>query len=237
MSLSLERFCNAGLLLAVCLLASGCSSDESSSALPMNEAVPAREAQAPPRAEGKLVLAFGDSLYAGYGLAQDESFPAVLEQALRRAGTVATVHNAGVSGDTSAAGLQRLGFTLDGLARKPDLAIVGLGANDMLRGLDPAATETNMLAICQELRRRDIKVVLTGMLAAPNLGADYAKRFNGLFPRTAEKCGAALYPFFLEDVITNRGLMLPDGIHPNAAGVSRIVRKIQPLIGNELANR
>lgn len=184
--------------------------------------------------EGKLVLAFGDSLYAGYGLAPAEAFPAQLEKALRQQGVAATVHNAGVSGDTSAAGLQRLSFTLDGLPRKPELAIVGLGGNDMLRGLDPAATRANLLEICRQLRRRGIRVVLTGMLAAPNLGRDYSSRFNGLFPQVAAQCGATLYPFFLDDVVTDRALMLADRVHPNASGVERIVAKIQPMIVREL---
>lgn len=234
MSLSWKRVCYAGLLLAVHSLASGCSKEEASLTEKGNAsgAEPARIAE--PEAEGKLILAFGDSLYAGYGLAPSESFPAVLEQALRRAGTIATVHNAGVSGDTSAAGLQRLQFTLDGLPRKPELAIVGLGGNDMLRGLDPAQTEANLLSICNELRKRGIKVVLTGMLAAPNLGPDYARRFNRLFPRTAEQCGAKLYPFFLDGVVTDRGLMLPDRVHPNAEGIRRIVRNIEALIIGEL---
>lgn len=191
-------------------------------------------AQAEPKAEGKLVLAFGDSLYAGYGVAPRQSFPAQLEKSLRDQGIAATIHNAGVSGDTSAAGLARLRFTLDGLTRSPDLAIVGLGANDMLRGLDPAATESNLLAICKELQGRGIPVVLTGMLAAPNLGADYARRFNGLFPKVAAQCEAKLYPFFLADVITNRALMLPDRVHPNGTGIERIVGKIAPLIAGEL---
>lgn len=237
MSLSWKRVCYASLLLGVHMIASGCSRDEESRAPANIGAAAEPERTVEPVADGKLVLAFGDSLYAGYGLAPSESFPAVLEQALRSAGTPATVHNAGVSGDTSAAGFQRLKFTLDGLPRTPDLAIVGLGGNDMLRGLDPSETEANLLKICQELRRRDIKVVLTGMLAAPNLGPDYAQRFNALFPRTAEQCGAKLYPFFLKDVVTDRRLMLPDRVHPNAAGIRDIVRKIQPLIAEALAGK
>lgn len=191
-------------------------------------------AQTEPQEEGKLVLAFGDSLYAGYGLTPQQSFPAQLEKSLRDKGIAATVHNAGVSGDTSAAGLARLRFTLDGPPRTPDLALVGLGANDMLRGLDPVATERNLLAICKELQGRGIPIVMTGMLAAPNLGADYARRFNGLFPKVAKQCDAKLYPFFLADVITNRALMLPDRVHPNGTGIERIVTQIAPLIAGEL---
>ena len=191
-------------------------------------------AELPPKEEGRLVLAFGDSLYAGYGLDPQQSFPAQLEKSLRSRGIATTVHNAGVSGDTSAAGLARLRFTLDGLPRKPDLALVGLGGNDMLRGLDPSTTQKNLLAICKELRGRGVPVVLTGMLAAPNLGADYVRRFNGLFPTVAAECDATLYPFFLQDVITNGALMLPDRVHPNGTGIARIVEKVEPLIAREL---
>jgi acyl-CoA thioesterase-1 len=184
--------------------------------------------------DGKLVFAFGDSLYAGYGLPPAQGFTAELQKALAQAGVAATVHNAGVSGDTSAAGRQRLGFTLDGLPRKPDLAVVGLGGNDMLRGIAPSETEANVDAICSELRRRGVPVVLTGMLAAPNLGRDYGMRFNSVFPKVAKSCGATLYPFFLEGVITDQRLMLPDRIHPNAAGIDRIVERIAPVVEREL---
>lgn len=234
MSLSWERVCYASLLFGVHMITSACSQSESNAVGAENSAAAQRDTPPVPQATGKRILAFGDSLYAGYGLAPSESFPAVLEQALRQSGTAATVHNAGVSGDTSAAALQRLQFTLEGLSDTPDLAIVGLGGNDMLRGLDPSQTEANLLAICRELRGRGTRVVLTGMLAAPNLGADYARRFNGLFPRVAERCGAALYPFFLDDVVTDPALMLPDRIHPNAQGIRRIVSEIQPLIVRQL---
>lgn len=221
-------------MVSVHLIAGGCSSEVPETNVSREAGTAAAEASPRQVEEGKLVLAFGDSLYAGYGLAPNEGFSAQLEKALRQQGVAATVHNAGVSGDTSAAGLQRLSFTLDGLPRIPELAIVGLGGNDMLRGLDPAATRANLLEICQQLRRRGIKVVLTGMLAAPNLGQDYGKRFNGLFPQVADQCGASLYPFFLEGVVTDRALMLPDRVHPNASGVQRIVAKIQPMIAREL---
>jgi acyl-CoA thioesterase-1 len=189
--------------------------------------------QAPAR-DGKLVLALGDSLYAGYGLAPDKSFPAQLERALEAEGLAVKVHNAGVSGDTSAAGLQRLDFTLQGLSRKPDLALVGFGGNDMLRGLDPAATRANLLAICSKLRGQGIQVLLTGMLAAPNLGEDYGQRFNAVFPDVAKSCGATLYGFFLDGVVTQPELMLADRIHPNDAGVARIVEGIGPTVAGRL---
>jgi len=227
-----KRACYASLLAAVHVI-SGCSS-KSESANDTEVAATASEPTAP-QGDGKLVLAFGDSLYAGYGLAPDESFPAQLEKALRARGLSVTVRNAGVSGDTSAAGLARLGFTLGGLKRTPDLAVVGLGGNDMLRGIDPGETRSNLLSICQQLRERGVPVVLTGMVAAPNLGQDYARRFNAVFPEVAKQCGARLDPFFLQDVVTDPKLMLGDRIHPNATGLARIVSRVEPMIAGELA--
>lgn len=185
-------------------------------------------------ADTRLVVAFGDSLFAGYDLAQDQGFAPALERALTARGIKARVFNAGVSGDTTAAGLQRLPFVLDGLERKPDLVIVGLGANDMLRGLDPKATRANLDAILTELQKRGIDTMLTGMMAAPNMGSDYATAFNPIYPDLAKKYDASLYPFFLDGVIGNRKLMLPDGMHPNASGVDAITRRIVPAVAAEL---
>jgi acyl-CoA thioesterase-1 len=144
------------------------------------------------------------------------------------------VHNAGVSGDTSAAGLQRFAFTLDGLDRKPDLVLVGLGGNDMLRGLRPEDTQANLDAILRELHRRNIDAMLTGMLAARNLGTDYADRFDPIYPELAKKHDIPLYPFFLEDVAGNRDLMLADGIHPNERGIDVIAGRVAPLVASRL---
>ena len=178
----------------------------------------------------QLVVAFGDSLYAGYRLAPNEGLAPQLQAALQADGINVRVHNAGVSGDTTAAGKTRLAFVLDSLDRKPDLVVLGLGGNDMLRGIKPAETKANMTAMMDELKRRDIPVVLTGMLAAPNLGADYVNSFNGIFPALADTYDAALYPFFLDGVVTDAALMLPDNIHPNAKGVSRVVEGLSPLV-------
>lgn len=185
-------------------------------------------------ADRKLVVAFGDSLYAGYGVLPQESFPARLEKALAARGVAATVRNAGVSGDTTAAGLRRLAFTLDGLDRTPDLAMVNLGGNDMLRGIDPAETRANLTAICAELERRGIPILLTGMVAAPNMGRDYADAFNAIYGDLAKRYDAVLYPFFLDGVVTDRALMLPDGVHPNPQGIDAIVAKITPLVAGTL---
>ena len=194
------------------------------------------EAPAAPKAEAQhLVLAFGDSLYAGYGLAPSESFPAVLQRNLEASGVSAEVVNAGVSGDTTAAGLARLDFTLDGLRRTPDLAIVGLGGNDLLRGIDPAETRSNLEAIVRALDSRGIPVLLTGMMAPRNLGPDYVAKFDRIYPDLAKTYQAGLDPFFLDGVITDPGLLQGDGIHPNARGVEVMARRVAPLVAKELA--
>ncbi|MET0360823.1 MAG: arylesterase, partial [Sphingobium sp.] len=151
---------------------------------PTAPSLPGNTAEA---ADERLVVAFGDSLYAGYNLGPDEGFAPVLERALKVQGLKARVINAGVSGDTSAAGLARLAFTLDGLPRKPDLVLVGLGGNDMLRGLDPKVTRSNLDAILAELQTRGMPAMLTGMYASRNLGADYITAFDGMYPILAKK--------------------------------------------------
>lgn len=227
----------AGAMLLLQGLA-GCSSENNSaaSAPPGEPAAQSQAAAANAEAgDRRLVVAFGDSLYAGYGVAQQEGFPARLERALNARGVAATVRNAGVSGDTSAAGLRRLAFTLDGLDRKPDLVMINLGGNDMLRGIDPAETRTNLTAICEELKRRGIPIMLTGMVAAPNLGRDYADRFNPIYADLAKRYDAILYPFFLDGVVTDQNLMQPDRIHPNPQGVDAIVTKVTPLVAEALS--
>lgn len=180
------------------------------------------------------MLAFGDSLYAGYGLDRGMSLPDRLEARLRKAGINATVVNAGVSGDTSAAGRQRLVFTLDSQKRAPDLVILGLGGNDALRQISPTETRADLTAMMDELKRRNIPVLLTGMRAPPNLGPDYAGKFEPIWPDLAKEYGAGLYPFILDGVITDPALMQRDGIHPTAAGVDRIAGAIMPLVLTQL---
>jgi len=174
----------------------------------------------------KLVVAFGDSLTAGYGLKPAESFPAQLQAALNKGGVPARVHNAGVSGDTTAQGRARLAWVLNSLKARPDLVVLELGANDMLRGIKPAQTRANLEAMIVELKRRKIRVLLAGMLAAPNLGAAYRAQFDPIYPALAKKHGVALYPFFMKGVTGNRALLLKDGMHPTAAGVAIVVRNI-----------
>lgn len=169
------------------------------------------------------ILAFGDSLLAGYGLNDGESYPARLQNALRARGVNARIANAGVSGDTTAAGLERLDFTLSSQTEKPELAIISLGGNDMLRGLSPDQTRKNLDAILKRLTDDHIKVLLLGMLAAPNLGKDYAAKFNPIYPQLAQKYGATLVPFFLQPVIDKPDLLQQDHMHPTAIGVDAIV--------------
>lgn len=194
-------------------------------------------ATTPDLSNAPLVVAFGDSLYAGYNLGPQEGFVPQLQAALIKAGHPAKIHPAGVSGDTTAAGRTRLNFVLDNLPRKPDLVILGLGGNDMLRGIKPDQTRANMTAMLDELKKRQISVILTGMLAAPNLGPDYAKQFNPIFPELAKQYGASFYPFFLDGVAGDRTLLLGDGIHPNAKGVAVVVKGVEPIVEKALATQ
>ncbi len=182
----------------------------------------------------RLILAFGDSLYAGYGLKRGESMPDDVEALLRGQGINAKIINAGVSGDTTSAGRKRLVFTLDNLPRKPDLVMLGLGGNDVLRQIPIGETRANMVAMLDELRKRNIPVVITGMRAPPNLGPDYAESFDKLYPELAKAYDAALDPFVLAGVIGDRRLMLPDGVHPNAKGVDIMAARVAPIVAGGL---
>lgn len=178
-------------------------------------------------AEPAIILAFGDSLSAGYGLSEADSFPGQLEAHLRARGYNVSVRNAGVSGDTTAGGRARLAWTL---AEPVDMVLLELGANDGLRGIDPAETRRNLDAMLAELRKRDIPVLLTGMLAPPNLGPEYGAEFNAIFPELARQYEVAFYPFFLDGVAAQADLNQGDGIHPNARGVARIVERLAPYV-------
>lgn len=179
------------------------------------------------RAEAFQIVGFGDSLMAGYQLETGAGFPEQLERALRERGYEVAVTNAGVSGDTTSGGLSRLDWSVpDGT----DLVILELGANDMLRGIMPEATEQNLEKMIQRMKERNIGILLVGMYAAPNLGEDYAARFNAIYPRLAEKHGLPFVPFFLEGVAAEPELQLADGMHPNAKGVERMVENVLPVI-------
>ncbi len=185
---------------------------------------------APALAAGPLIWALGDSLTAGYGLLPAQGFTNQLQDALRRSGVPATVRNGGIAGDTSAQGKARLLWGLRGLGATPDLVIVELGANDMLRGLSPQQAEANLDAILAELKRRHIPVLLAGMRAAPNLGPAYRAQFDTMYPRLARKYGVRLYPFFLDGVAGHRDLVQADGMHPNPQGVDIVVRGMLPSV-------
>jgi acyl-CoA thioesterase-1 len=173
------------------------------------------------------IVALGDSLTAGYGLSRQDAFPEKLEKALKAKGVAVEIENAGVSGDTASGGLSRLDWSVpDGT----DAVIVELGANDMLRGVDPKVTRAAIETIVERLKARNIEVLLAGMRAAPNMGEEYLRGFDAIFPELAAKHGLVYYPFFLEGVATQAKYALQDGIHPNAAGVSQIVSTIMPKV-------
>ena len=174
------------------------------------------------------ILVLGDSLTAGYGLSEAHSFPVKLQDRLIADGIDAEVINAGVSGDTTAGGLARIGWLLG--SDLPDFVIIELGANDGLRGLEPASTRANLKAIVEVVQAKGLPVLIAGMLAPPNLGPDYAADFNPIFPDVAKETGSALYPFFLEGVAAEPALNQSDGIHPNAEGVGVIVEMMTPPI-------
>lgn len=191
-------------------------------------------AVAPAQAAQKLILAFGDSLTAGYGLGPAEGFVPRLEARLRADGLDVKVHNAGVSGDTTTGGKARLAWVLAALKAKPDLVILELGANDALRGIDPKLTRANLDAMLADLKRRNIRVLLAGMMAPRNLGQDYARTFDPIYPTLAKAHGVALYPFFLDGVAANPKLNQADGMHPNPQGVTVIVGKLAPVVKQAL---
>ena len=179
----------------------------------------------------KLVV-LGDSLTAGYGLAESDAFPAKLERALKERGVDVTVVNAGVSGDTAKQGLERLDWAVEGDA---DAVIVELGANDALRGIDPNETRASLEKIISRLKSRKIPVMIAGMQAPPNMGAAYKELFDRIYPSLARDHDLGLYPFFLEGIAAEPTYNLDDGIHPNARGVDEIVRRMAPKVAEFLS--
>ena len=181
----------------------------------------------PARAETIRIVGLGDSLMAGYNLGPDEGFVPVLQRELDELGEDAEVIAAGVSGDTSTGGLQRLEWSVPADA---DIVIVELGGNDALRGISPDVTRANIEAIIDDLRVRGQRPILAGMMAPPNMGADYEASFNAIYPEVAEARDVPLYPFFLDGAITVPGMMLDDGIHPSPEGVEVMVERFLPTI-------
>lgn len=178
-------------------------------------------------AEPYRIVGLGDSLMAGYGLGPGESIPEQLETRLRAAGHDVVISNAGVSGDTSSGGAARLDWSVP---EGTQLVLLELGSNDMLRGITPDITEKNLDGMLASLKARGVAVLLVGMRAAPNLGADYVAAFEAIFPRLAQKHGVALYPFFMEGVAADPALLQGDGMHPNAAGAAIMADKILPSV-------
>ena len=178
------------------------------------------------------IVALGDSLTAGYGLDRKDAFPEQLERALKAKGIAVEIENAGVSGDTSSGGLARLDWSV---GEGTDAVIIELGANDMLRGLAPKVTRTALETIIERLKARNIEVLLTGMRAAPNMGEEYLRGYDAIFPELAAKHGLVYYPFFIEGIAAQAKFALRDGIHPNPAGVSQIVSRIMPKVEELIA--
>lgn len=183
-------------------------------------------------AETLRIVAFGDSLTAGYGLPQGQDFASRLEAALKKRGHDVVIANAGVSGDTTAGGRARFDWAVP---PETDGVILELGANDVLRGIPPKTTRANLEDILARLRKRNIPVLLTGMRALANWGPDYAKAFEAIFPELSEKYGALYYPFFMEGVIDKPELKLEDALHPNQQGVETIVSRIVPDVEKLIA--
>jgi acyl-CoA thioesterase-1 len=179
----------------------------------------------------KIVTMLGDSITAGYGLAQKDALPAQLELALHRLGVSAQVHGAGVSGDTTGDGLARVDFSV---RADTALCLVALGGNDLLQGQDPAQMKANLIAILAKLKARHIKAALTGMRAPVQIGASFAHDFNAVFPAAAEAEHVPLYPFLLEGVAGNQALLQGDHIHPNPAGVKIIAARLAPFVAKNL---
>ena len=179
-----------------------------------------------------VIVAFGDSLTAGFGLQNSNSFPAQLEKALKARGQEVKIVNAGVSGDTAAAGLARLDWALPEDASG---VIIELGANDALQGLDPAATKATLEKMITDIKARGLPILLAGMEAPRNLGKDYVEQFRALYADLAARYDLILYPFFLDGVALDDKYLMGDGLHPNAAGVARIVEGILPKVEELLA--
>jgi acyl-CoA thioesterase-1 len=231
---SLGRY--SGSLLAL-QLAGGCSAQPTAQAVAGDRSqgtAALAGAKAPESERRQLVLAFGDSLYAGYGMMQSQSFPAALARELDQRGVEAQVVNAGISGDTTAGGRRRLAATLDRLPAKPDLVILGLGANDALIGIPPAEMRRNLDAMLAELKRRDIPVLLTGLIAPGGMRSPYFAQYEVVIPELARRHGARLERSLLEGVLTRREYLLADGIHPNPEGARRMAERVAPLAAEAL---
>lgn len=216
------------------LVLAGCG--QSASDAPAGRGAPAAAASGDRTVAGpeRRILAFGDSLFAGLGVGMENSYPAQLEAALRRDGINARIANAGVSGDTTAAGRQRLAFTLDAQKPAPDLVLLELGANDMLRGLSPAETRANLAAMLDELAKRGIPVLLMGMRAPPNYGAEYQRAFDAIYADLGKRPGVTLVPFWLETIYRRPELFQSDRLHPTTEGLGVLVEGTKAAVKEAL---
>lgn len=223
------------ILIAPMLLLAGCGEAPGATADPSPAAT-----MAPPASEAvvagpeRRILAFGDSLFAGLGVGIENSYPAQLEAALRKEGINVRIANAGVSGDTTAAGLQRLAFTLDAQKPKPDLVLLELGANDMLRALKPEETRRNLGAMLDELAKRDIPVLLMGMRAPPNYGPEYQRAFDAIYADLGKREGVTLVPFWLETIYQRPELFQADRLHPTTEGLGVLVAATKEAVTTAL---
>ena len=221
------------LAISALLMLSACDGQKGAEP-PAKSGAEAALPEVPVMGPERRILALGDSLLAGYGVKPAESYPAKLEAALRAKGINARVANAGVSGDTSSGGLARLQFTLSGQPQPPELVLISLGGNDMLRGQPPEQTRANLDAILTELGKRGIRAMLLGMLAPPNMGADFRAEFDAIYPALAKKHGAGLVPFFLQPVTGKPDLVQQDRIHPTARGIEEMVAATADSVGKAL---
>ena len=193
-------------------------------ALWMSPATTSSDAAGP---SAPVVVMFGDSITAGYGLPEDQALPNQLEAWFEQNGLAVEIRNGGLSGDTTSGGRARVDWTM---SEDVDVAIVALGGNDMLRAIPPDETAKNLESIINQIQSRDIRVILAGMVARPNYGPDYADAFNQIYPDLAEQYDVALYPFLLDGVAADPDLNQPDGIHPNEDGVAKIVSNLGPFL-------
>ena len=214
----------SSIIAPLALILAGCG--DQASAPPAEPEVIAEETletQLPVMGPERVILGFGDSLMAGYNVEEQQGYPETLERALRGRAINARLIDAGVSGDTTAAGRQRIAFVLDNVNAEIDLAIIELGGNDLLRGIAPDQARANLAAIIEEVQSRDIPVLLMGMRAPPNLGEQFVRQFDGMYPELAQQYGTSLVPFFMEPVYDQPELMQDDNIHPTAEGIEAMV--------------
>lgn len=214
--------CHAAFLVLSLYSGGGCQE-----AFSLGNGISFQTVQSPQTLKERTIVAFGDSLTAGFGVPLHEAYPAVLERAIRQAGYSYRVLNAGVSGETTAGGLTRIHWILK---NDPEIVILELGANDGLRGLDLNHTEQNLSELIALLRKNDAQVILAGMRIPVNYGRGYRNAFEGIFPALAERFKIPLIPFFLEGVATDPQLNQADGIHPTAEGYQRVVQQIWPIL-------